>query len=356
MDKINWWKNELDESDILAVSASIRQRCVSQGDVTEEFEKKLADFLKVPYTICVSSGSAALAVSYIACGLKGSDSFITSNLTFVATANAGLLLGANVIAVDVNKKGVIDVNCIERSITKNTKLLVPVHMNGVVCDMDVIVRIAKQYDLEVVEDACQAFGSKDSKGRFLGSVGRFGCFSLGMAKILTTGGGGFIVAHNKDDSDLLKRIRNQGVFDVRKESNYERFGFNFKFTDLQASIGINQLQNIHLKLDRSRAIYDRYKNRLGRYFEFLESHTREIPMRVVVLSEKNREIFNFLLKRDIVCAIESPPLNQCSFLNIEGEFPVSEYFQSRKLILPSGPSRTFDEIDRVCDAIDRYFR
>ncbi|MDE5603401.1 MAG: DegT/DnrJ/EryC1/StrS family aminotransferase, partial [Helicobacter sp.] len=337
----------------------VRNKHISQGYLTYEFEEKLAEFLNVPYVVCVSSGSAALALSYIVCGLKPGDSILTSNVTFVATANASLLLGGKVEAVDVNKRNVMDVESLEKSLSKQTKIIVPVHMNGCAVEMESVLEIAKKYGLSVVEDACQAFGCRYSyegsnKGKYLGTFGRFGCFSLGMAKLLTTGGGGFVVAHTQEDYDLLCRARNQGVLDVRKERIYKNFGFNFKYTDLQASIGLNQLKNIHKKLNSAKENYLLYKQRLGDKLTFLESLEGEIPMRVVVLTPKNQEIYDYLLSKNIQCALESQPLSYCEYLGIKGEFKASDYFEQHKLILPSGPSKSKEEINKVCDEILRF--
>lgn len=358
--RVNWWSNFLDEKDTQAVVGALNARKITQGSITEEFESALAKYLGAPYVVCVSSGSSALAAAYLACGLRVGDEILTSNVTFVATANAALLLGGVVNSVDVNDKGVMDVSLLESKITKNTKIIVPVHMNGVCVEMEPIYEIAEKYDLDIVEDAAQTFGSKyshntENKGRFLGALSRFGCFSLGMAKNLTTGSGGFIVAHTKEDADMLKRIRNQGVFDVRKESHYSQFGFNFKYMDLLAAIGLRQLEIIDEKLQNVRNIYNFYKKELGGIFRFLESDIEngEVPMRIVVLTDKNKEIFERLQRGRIQCALESEPLNQCGYTNIKGDFPKSNYFESHKLILPSGPNFTIEEAKIVCEEIKK---
>lgn len=349
MHKIDWWLNVLDESDVIAVSSAMRNKSISQGKLTQQFEEELAAFLGVPYVVCAASGSAALAMAYYACGLRSGDEILTSNVTFVATANASLLFGGRARSVDVDARGVIDVARIREAIDQKTKIIVPVHMNGIACAMEEILEIASEYGIDVVEDACQAFGSKDEKGRFLGTFGRFGCFSLGMAKILTTGGGGFIVAHNKEDCEILKKIRNQGVFDVRKTCSYAQFGFNFKFTDLQASIGLNQLRNIDKKIHQAKEIYLRYQSLLKDKIQFLYSHIEkgEIPMRVVALTPLNHQIQKYLSLKNIFCALESQPLNKCGFLSIKGAFPMSDYFERHKLILPSGPSQSLLDVELV---------
>lgn len=362
MIEISWWKNDL-SANMEALNKAFMEQKISQGDLTQEFEKALADFFGVKFAVCVSSGSAALACAYLACGLgldsiKNSNFILTSNLTFVATANAAKLLGAGVCVVDSNSRGVIDCDLLEKmlqNLPKKPKIIVPVAMNGVECDFARIENLAKKYEIEIVVDACQAFGSRGKNGLQMGLNGRFACFSLGMAKLLSTGGGGFITAHTQEDYNLLRRLRNQGVFDVRAEHTYKQFGFNFKFTDLQAAIGLNELKNINAKLKRAKEIYDLYFSRLNGVLGFLECKENEVPMRVVALSEKRDKIFQFLKECGIFCALESAPLNCVEHLDIYGDFPKSEFFEKNKLILPSGPSRSLDEINIVCDEVLRFF-
>lgn len=355
MGKIKWWNIELGEEEQEAIRKALATRHIAQGEITEEFESRVADFLNVPYAVAVPNGTQALSLAYMASGLKGGDEVIISNRTFIATAHAAMILGAKVRVVDVKENQTIDEDLIEDKITNKTKLVVPVHMNGVASNMDRILEIAKKYNLQVIEDSCQAFGSRDVKGRHLGTIGRFGCFSLGLAKILTTGQGGLVVAHNKEDYDLLRRIRNQGVFDVRLENIYNIQAYNFKFNDIQASIGIVQLSKMKQKIERVKTIYKRYQELLSNNLQILEVNANEVPMRSIIIADQVKDIKDFLEKMGIGSAYEIPSLNHCSHLKIQMIFPKSDIFHNRMLILPSGPDLKIEYVDEVCLNIKRWF-
>ena len=352
---IDWWNINLGKEEQEAVANAISNRKIAQGSITEEFEEKVARFLNVPYALAVPNGTQALTLAYMALEIGSGDEIIMPNRTFVATAHAGVMLGATINAIDVKDNQTIDEELLESMITSKTKAIVPVHMNGVASHMYKILEIAKKYNIEVIEDACQAFGSKDSKGKNLGSFGRFGCFSLGMAKILTTGQGGIIVMKDKNDYDKLRRIRNQGVFDVRSENSYEIKAYNFKFNDMQASVGLVQLSKIHEKMQASINNYKRYKEQLNGV-KILKSNVEngEVPMRVLILVKNNLSLKEYLLSKGIKTSLESPSLNHCPHLNIKGEFPKSEIFNNELLILPSGPNLELEKIDIVCNEVNKW--
>ena len=356
MERIKWWNIELGAEEQEAVSNAIANRNIGQGEITEKFEKAIANFLNVPYAVAVPNGTQALSLAYMALGLKEGDEVIISNRTFVATAHAAMILGAKVRVVDVKENQTIDENLIEDKITNKTKLVVPVHMNGVASNMDKILEIAKKYNLQVIEDACQAFGSKDSKGRYLGTIGRFGCFSLGVAKLLTTGQGGIVTAHNQEDYNLLRRIRNQGVFDVRQERNYGIRAYNFKFNDIQAAIGLVQLKKINQKITHSRELYCSYRDMLQDKINFLnvDIENGEVPIRFIVMTKNNKDLKKYLEAMGIESSFESPSLNCCSHLGIIGKYPKSDIFDQQMLILPSGPNQNLNNIERVGNVLHQW--
>ncbi len=140
---INWWSNNFDEKEIKAVSDAILSKCISQGDITNKFEKELAKFLQVPYCICVPNGTQAITLSFMACGIEYGDEIITSDRTFIGTAHAGLILGAKIVAVDVKDDMSIDYNLIENRIANKTELIGPGHLSGIANDMGAIGQIAE---------------------------------------------------------------------------------------------------------------------------------------------------------------------------------------------------------------------
>ena len=167
MSEISWWKTNFGESEIKHVVRSMRDKCISQGKVTEEFEKNLSEFLEVQHVIAVNNGSSAILIALMAVGVRPGDEVIIPNRTWIATAHAVHLLGANTVFVDVEEeKPIIDASLIEEKITSKTKAIIPVHMNGRSCDMKAINTIAKKYKLFVIEDAAQAIASRNSEGYF----------------------------------------------------------------------------------------------------------------------------------------------------------------------------------------------
>ena len=158
---IPWWSTSFGEEEIEHVVQSMRNKCISQGGVTEEFERNLSEFLEVEHVIAVSNGSGAILIALMAVGILPGDEVIIPNRTWIATAHAVHLLGAKVVLVDTEKdRPIINTTLIEEKITSKTKAIIPVHMNGRSCDMQTINALAKKYKLFVIEDAAQAIASK----------------------------------------------------------------------------------------------------------------------------------------------------------------------------------------------------
>lgn len=353
---ISWWKNDFGNEEIAAVSDAINKKKLSQGEITDEFEKKIAKFLDAPYCVCVPNGTSALTLAYMACGLKAGDEIIVSDRVFVATANAATILGARVISVDVKDDMSIDENLLENKISKYTKIIVPAHLNGIASNIKAINKIANLASLDIVEDACQAFGSK-LNNQYLGSFGRFGCYSFSVSKILSTAQGGALCAKNKDDYELLKRIRNQGVFDVRKERNYDIKAFNFKFNDMQAAIGLVQLNKINEKISKCKEIYKIYESILGGKIDYVKLNLdNEIPLRFLILHEKNKELKEYLNKNGVETSFENISLHLCRHLNISGNYQKSKKFNDELLILPSGPSQEISDIEFAAKKVLKWLK
>ncbi len=188
-------------------------RCVSKGDLilredVVEFEKNLAKFTETKYAIGVGSGTDALVLSLKALGIKNGDEVIVPAHTFIASIYAVIANGATPILIDVNEKELLDTKYLESLITPRTKAILPVHFHGKVCDMDVIMAVAKKYNLYVVEDACQALGSS-YKGTMAGAFGNLGCFSFNTPKLMGGwGDGGGIVTNDYELAKKLMLLRN----------------------------------------------------------------------------------------------------------------------------------------------------
>ena len=348
MNKISWWQTNFGELEIEHVVQSMRNRCISQGKVTTEFELYLSEFLEVEHVIAVNNGSSAILIALMAAGVSPDDEVIIPNRTWIATAHAVHLLGAKVVLVDTEKnRPIIDATLIEEKITSKTKAIIPVHMNGRSCDMQTINALAKKYKLFVIEDAAQAIASKNPNG-YLGTQSDIGCFSLSVAKTISTGQGGFAVTNNSELATKIRAIRTQGVENVKDPQEWPMPGFNFRFSDIYASIGIEQLKRLPERLNHLRDIYEVYDKHLkDSAFRIIpvDIHSGEVPVYSEFLVE-NREIWTEKLADS---GVETrpfyPAINSAHYLQQTKERYInSELFSNNGIYLPSGPGQKISSI------------
>lgn len=355
--QINWWRTSFGEEEIRRVAESIRTECVSQGKVTREFEQKLEDFLQVRHVVAVASGSVALLSALMAIEIKPGDEVIVPNRTWIATAHAVKLLGAKVIPVDVEvDRPIIDANQVSHAITSQTRAIIPVHMNGRSADMRQIREIAKQNHLFVIEDAAQAIASKNADG-FLGTQSDIGCFSLSVAKTIATGQGGFAVTNNDSLAEKLRSIRTHGVENVKDPGKWLMAGFNFRFTDVLASIGIEQLKRLPKRVEHLREVFRVY-----------ESGLKDSPFKIIPVNINNGEVpvyneflvnnrqywINRLEKLGIETRPFYPDINQADYLEIPlRNYPNSMKYGLNGIYLPSGPSQSINNLLTVISEINK---
>ncbi len=353
MNFVPWWKVNLGENEIERVKNSIRNRSITQGPVTEELERCLAETLDIPFVILVTSGSMALLAALVAFGVGPGDEVIVPDLTFVATAQAPLILGAKVKLVDVEpEKLTIDLNKVKKSITKKTKVIIPVHLNGRAANIEGINKLADEYNIRVIEDTVQAFYSKNSFG-YLGTQSDIGVFSLGVTKIITAVQGGFLATRDKAVFEKLKKIRNHGL---SPEENYDIFGFNFKFNDVLAGIGLTQIRKLGKKIETQKYNYKFYRNTLKKlkHIKMIDVNIEkgEIPLWIEVYSKKRQQLISLLANQGIQAKPFYPNLNKLSYLNSNGNFKYSEFYSSYGLTLPSGHGQSRQDLKRVVKALE----
>ena len=355
--KISWWRTSFGDEEMQEVTKAIQEEHISQGIVTEEFEARIAKILDVPFVTATSSGSTALLMALMALGIKPGDEVIVPNRTWIATAHAAQMLGAKVILVDVLPDvPIMDVSQIRKKITSRTKAIMPVSLNGRVVDLKEVQKIANENGLRVIEDAAQAFCSKNG-GEFVGTTSDAGCFSLSVAKLISTGQGGFVVTKNKETYQNLKRIRTHGVDDVIN-CTFFQMGFNFRITDLQSSIGIAQLGRVEQRIAYLKTVYAKYEQAL-KQFPFLKLipvavDQGEIPIYIEVLCNEREKLISFLASQGIQTRPFYPDLDSASHLNASGEFPNSRVFSECGLVLPCGPSQPLEKIDYVIETLQNY--
>lgn len=270
---IPYGKQFLDDNDIEAVSEVLRSDWLTTGPVVEKFEAALAARVGAKYCAVFNSGTAALHAAYHAAEVGSGDEVITTPITFAATANAALYLGAKPIFVDIAADSYnIDHAGIEAAITSKTKVIAPVDMTGIPAALDEIKVIAKKHDLVVVEDASHALGAM-YKGKPVGSISDMTVFSFHPVKHITTGEGGAVTTNNEEYYYKLKRFRSHGIVkerDAFKEAYTEpenngpwyheqqELGYNYRLSDINCALGLSQLEKLDYFLKRRREIAGRY--------------------------------------------------------------------------------------------------
>lgn len=261
-----------------------------QGQYVEEFEDGINDYLGVTHSIAVSSGTAALHLALIASDIKKRDEVIVPAFTFPATVNVIELVGARPILVDISLADYcIDPDLIEDRITKNTKAIMPVHEFGLAADMGPIREIAVRHNLAIIEDAACGLGATITDC-YVGTLGDIGCFSLHPRKTITTGEGGIVVTSSEETNDMIRSLRNHGFYKNAGKLDISSPGLNYRMTELQAAIGIPQLNIINQFIKRRKEQAEIY-NELLSGIEHLE-----IPQ-IFASREHVYQTYHVLLKK-----------------------------------------------------------
>ncbi|MBN1788103.1 MAG: aminotransferase class I/II-fold pyridoxal phosphate-dependent enzyme [Sedimentisphaerales bacterium] len=249
----------------------------SSGDYLGKFEKMFADFCECQYGVAVSNGTVALHLALMALGVGKGDEVIVPDLTFAATVNSVLHAQGTPVIVDVEKDSwCIDPAEIEKAITAKTKAIIPVHLYGQPCDIQAIMDIAKAHNLFVIEDCAEAHGALFD-GKKVGSFGDIGCFSFFGNKIITTGEGGMCVTDSEKLDEKMRVIRDHGMSKTKKYW-HEVVGYNYRMTNLQAAIGVGQLERIDDIISARGKIEERYRRELGRE-KLIEFQRNDLPRR-----------------------------------------------------------------------------
>jgi perosamine synthetase len=269
---ISWWHPVLGDEEAEAVARVLASGFPNDGEVTEQFAARIASIAGASHGIGVSSGSAAIYCALAACGVGPGDEVIVPDLTFVATANAVRLAGARPVLADIRPQDFsLDTSAVENALTAKTRAIVPVHVNGRGGSIEEIVALAGRHGLAVVEDAAEALGSRLS-GRPLGSFGDAAAFSFAPTKVVTTGQGGVVVSDDPGVARRVRELKDQGraTRGTGGADAHPVFGFNFKLTNVQAAIGLIQLERLDERLAHLRALEDWY----AKEFEGLEPEVR----------------------------------------------------------------------------------
>lgn len=345
------------EQDACASYFSSGDPFLTEFKETEKLEKELAGVIGVKHCFMTTSGSTALLVALLALDIRPGDEVIVPNYTMIATANAVRLLGATPVLVDVDQATyTLTLESIQKHQTEKTKAVIHVSLNNRSKDLEAIVEYCKTNNLFLVEDAAQSLGCR-LNGKHYGTFGDLGCFSLSSPKIITTGQGGFVVTDNDELAKKLFKLKNFGRASGGVEQ-YDTFGFNFKFTDIQAVIGQAQLKKLPERVKRMRELFELYYNSLqkvnGIYMN--PPQTDEwIPWFIDIFTEKRDELALFLKQHNIQTRIVYPAIHSTDAYKSQGEFPSCEYVSSHGLFLPSHLQLTNEQVDFISRCIRMFF-
>ena len=268
-------RTQLTEKEFNIIRKPLESGWVVQGPYTKEFEDKWSEFTGAKHSIAVTSCTTALHLSLAALGLKPDDEVIMPAFTWIATANVVEHLKAKVVFCDINLKTFnIDVSQIAGKITPKTKAIIPVHLFGLSADMDPILEIAKKYNLWIVEDAACGFGAK-YKGQHVGALGDTGCFSFHPRKAITTGEGGMITTNNDELAEKMRSMRDHGaaMSDFQRHHGAKPYllaehpyaGFNYRMTDIQASLGVTQMERANNIVNERQILAKKYNEALNEF-------------------------------------------------------------------------------------------
>lgn len=331
----------------------------SIGDYIVKFEEGFADYCGSRYGIAVSNGTAALHLALKALGIGEGYEVIVPDLTFVATASAVTYTNARPVPVDSDPKTWnINPDRIEEKITSRTKAIIPVHLYGHPCDMDPIMEIAKRHNLKVVEDAAEAHGAR-YKGKKVGSIGDVGCFSFYGNKIITTGEGGMCVTSHETLAERMRFLRDHAMSKTKRYWHPE-IGYNYRITNIQAAIGVVQLERIDDFIERKRENARYYNSLLNRIKGVTLPPEEEYAENVywmysILIGDEYGVDRDTLMKKLKEKGIDSRPffypVHMMPFFKGGQDYPLAEDLSKRGINLPSSVNLRNDQIERIVDAI-----
>lgn len=371
MIKIPITKPELGEEEKKHVAKVIESGWLSQGPKVAEFEEVFADYVGARFAVATTSCTTALHSALTVMGIGQGDEVILPSLSFIATANSVIHCGARPVFIDVDPNTCnIDFREIEKLITAKTRAIMPVHQMGLPADLDPIREIAERYRLVLIEDAACAIGSEYRKKR-IGGHGNMACFSFHPRKIITTGEGGIITTDDEMTATRLRRLRHHGmsVSDIERHAadkiileTYPELGYNYRMTDMQAAIGVEQMKKLPSILNKRKQLARRYDSELQKiphlrvpvvppyadhnyqsyWIELLDSSPVDRNTLMALLLEKG------IATRRGIMAIHREP---CYRAYVSSALPNTERMTDGTLLLPLYPSLSEEELVFITDSL-----
>lgn len=342
---------------------AINEYMLSGGWVTEfrktrEFERMIAEYTGAKFCSVVSNGTVSLSIALMACDIGRDDEVIVPDYTMVATPNAVELIGAKAVFADVEKETLcMDFEKMKAAVTERTKAVILVSINGrYPSDVQQFVDYCEERNIVLLEDAAQSLGSF-YKEKHVGRYGQIGSFSFSAPKIITTGQGGALIT---DDEELYRKIvlirdfgRNEGGSD-----HYLVKGWNFKFTDIQAVIGIEQMKKLPERVEKKKELGKIYAKELSNLSEvnLIETdYNNTPPWFYDILCERREELQQYLKEQGVGSRPFYPALHAEPAYGYKGEYPNTEYIAKHGLWLPSSVALSVDEVAYVCDQIKKFY-
>lgn len=329
---------------------------LSGGAYLERFEAAFADWMGARHAIAVSSGTAALHLALLAAGVGPGDEVIVPDLTFIATANAVAYCGATPVLVDVRPGDwTLDVAEVRDAIALRTKAIIVVHLYGAPAQMDDLRALADLHGLALIEDAAEALGSR-WKGWRVGGVGLAGCFSFYGNKTLSTGEGGMVVTQSDALARQVRLLRGQGLA-PEGEYRHAALGYNYRLSELQAAVGLAQLEKVKEHIARRAAVRSWYEFRFaGSAWRLQDACQRGYTafwMNVALApdAETRGRVRSRLAALDIETRPVFVPLHRQPMYRHEGGFPVSDRLWQTGIVLPTHGGMNEEQVDLICRAV-----
>jgi perosamine synthetase len=355
-----WWEPLFSGNEGERIATVLASGMVNDGELTREFEKKVAELCNIPFAVAVTNCTTALSISLLSVGVEPGDDVVVPAMTYVATANAARLIGAHVVFADVRDDAGIDPVAVEKAITSRTKAIIPVHVSGRPAPIDDILSIAKQRGIAVIEDAAEALGSFH-RDTALGSFGDAGCFSFSPMKTVTTGQGGMMITRRKDLHDRMRELKDQGRPHGGTGGNDEHpsFGINAKLTNVQAAIGLAQWETLNDRLDHQRMITRVYEEELkdvrGIRIGAFDLDDGVVPQWIDIQSEHRDSLYDFLEARSMHCRkFWFPVPSQKPYGGDASAFPNALRISKQAMWLPSALALQEADIREVAACIKEW--
>ena len=360
---VPWFAPEVGDLEQARVAEVIASNYINDGRVTREFERRVATRIGVKHCVGVTSGTAAISLALIAVGVEPGDEVLVPDLTFIATANAARMIGADVKLIDAEpRRFTIDVEKAAAAIGPRTRAIVPVDVNGRGADYDALEALAREKNLKIVCDAAEGLGSK-YRGRNLGTFGDAACFSFPANKTVTSGQGGMVATNSDDIYFRLRELKDQG----RREGGtggddlHPVLGFNFKYTNLQAAIGLAQMERMEERLAHFGARDAWYRELLGNCpgieLPAPPNWSGEALQWTDVLCSDRPRVQHALKEAGIdTRAFWFPLHRQKPYQAADDAFPVAIDISARGLWLPSSFALTRRQAEHVATVIGHAMR